>query len=351
MVRIGIIGYGFVTKTFHLPLIGATEGIEVSAICSSRPEVVGAEQPGIVVFDSPEALVASAAVDVVLIASTNDTHASHARLALAAGKHVIVEKPFALGLAEARELVAAAEAAGRLITVFQNRRWDSDFLSVKAAIKDGSLGRVVQFESHFDRFQASGGDRWWEKEAPGSGIWFDLAPHLVDQALQLFGLPDSVQVNLANLRDGSLVDDWAHAVLNYPRLRVILQASTIVSGGSPRFIVHGDRGTLVKPRLDNQENQLLRGVVPGSGEWGRDPDDVLRWTIDGTQSCEAARPGDQRGFYRALVQAVNHGAPSPVQPHEAIAVMAIIEAGFASSAQGRAMAPDLTAAERAAWTR
>lgn len=348
MVRVGIIGYGFVTKTFHLPLIGATDGIEVAAIASARPEVVRAEQPGIAVFDSPEALVASDAVDVVLIASTNDTHGPYAKLALAAGKHVIVEKPFALDLAEARDLVAAAKAADRIVTVFQNRRWDSDFLTVKAAIDSGSLGRVVHFESHFDRFQPVGGDRWWEKEAPGSGIWFDLAPHLVDQALQLFGVPDSVNVDLATMRDGSLVDDWAHAVLTYPRLRVVLHASTVVSGGSPRFIVHGDGGTLVKPRLDDQENQLLRGVVPGSEAWGADPDEVLRWATDGTPSDAAPGRGDQRGFYRALVQAVTQGAPAPVQPHEAVAVMAVIEAGFASSAQNRAVVPDLTDAERAA---
>ncbi|WP_336962590.1 oxidoreductase [Sphingobium aquiterrae] len=349
MIRVGIIGYGFVTKTFHLPLIGATDGIAVTAISSSRPDCVKADHPGTKVFENHDALVSSEEVDVVIVASPNDSHGHWARAALKAGKHVVVEKPFALSLTEARELIAASEAAGRMITVFQNRRWDSDFLSVKGAIDSGALGRVVHFESHFDRFQIAGQDRWWEKKGPGSGIWYDLAPHLVDQALQLFGCPDAVEANLCVMRDGSDVDDWAHAILHYPRCRVILHASVLVSGGSPRFIVHGDGGSLVKQRLDDQENQLLAGVVPGSEAWGVDQDELRLWDAHGQERRMAAQHGDQRGFYRALVQSIADGAPAPVRPHEALTVMAVIEAGMQSAAENRAVPLALSDAERRAW--
>jgi predicted dehydrogenase len=350
LINVGIIGYGFVTKTFHLPLIAATEGLRVTAIASSQEAVVKAEQTDLAVFRDPEAMIASGDVDVVVVASPNDTHASWARAALKGGKHVVVEKPFALNLAEARDMLRLAGQSGRLLTVFQNRRWDSDFLTVKAAIDSGRLGRVVHFESHFDRYQLDIRDRWWEKPGPGSGIWYDLAPHLVDQAVQLFGCPDAVEADLCAMRAESEVDDWAHAVLHYPRRRVVLHASVLVSGGSPRFIVHGEQGSLVKLRLDGQEGQLLHGVVPGSPEWGVDPDQPFLWDSAGREQRIVPERGDQRGFYRSLVAAVNGEAPAPIQPHEALAVAAIIDAGIRSSAEGRAVPLDLTETERSAWT-
>jgi predicted dehydrogenase len=350
-IRVGLIGYGFVAKVFHLPLIATVDGIEVVAVASSRPDIVRTEQPGLKVFAYPGDLIASDEIDVILVASPNDTHVRWASEALAAGKHVVVEKPFALSVVEARALISRAHAADRIVTVFQNRRWDSDFLSVRKAINSGRLGRVVHFESHFDRFEAEIGDRYWEKPGPGAGIWYDLAPHLVDQALQLFGVPDSIDVDLATLRDGSAVEDWAHAVLAYPRHRVILHASVLTSGGSARFSVHGDRGSLAKLKLDRQEHQLLNGIVPGSDQWGLDNDSLRLWDSDGSEHVVAAERGDQRGFYMALVQALRGQGPAPVQAHEAIAVAAVIDAGVQSAAEHRAVAIDLSDAERQAWHR
>lgn len=349
MIKVGIIGYGFVTRTFHLPLIAATEGLRVAAIASSREAVVKADLPELAVYRDPAAMIASDDVDLVVVASPNDSHARWARAALEGGKHVVVEKPFALSLEEARDLLRLAERSDRLLTVFQNRRWDSDFLTVKAVIDSGQLGRVVHFESHFDRFQPDIRDRWWEKPGPGSGIWYDLAPHLVDQAVHLFGCPDAVEADLCAMRAESAVDDWAHAVLHYPRHRVVLHASVLVAGGSPRFIVHGEQGSLVKMRLDSQEKQLLQGVVPGSSEWGVDPDHASLWDADGGERQVVPERGDQRGFYRSLVASLQGKAPAPIRPHEALAVAAIIDAGIRSSAQGRLMPLDLTEAEKRAW--
>lgn len=350
MIKVGLVGYGFVTKTFHIPLIAATDGIEVAAIASSRPNIVKTEQPSLAVFSDAAEMFAISEIDVVVVTSTNDTHVEYARAALNAGKHVVIEKPVAPTLAEARQLMELADKMGRIATVFQNRRWDTDYLSVKKAIETGQVGRVVHFESHFDRFQAAVRARFWERPGVvGSGIWFDLAPHLVDQTLQLFGLPDCIQLNLATLRSDCEVDDWAHAILQYADKRVVLNASVLVAGGSPRFIVHGDRGSLVKPRLDGQEKQLLAGVVPGTSDWGQDDDPLLLWDASGTMRSIDAERGDQRRFYQCLVTALKDGTPPPVQAHEIIAVMAVIEAGRISSVRNSAAALDLTNTERAAW--
>lgn len=304
--------------------------------------------PDAKIFADPAALIDSDACDLVVVASPNDSHARWAIAAMEAGKHVVVEKPFALSLNEARGVAAVAERTGRLLSVFQNRRWDSDFLTVRTAIDDGLIGRVVHFESHIDRFRPQVRDRWREGAGPGAGIWYDLAPHLIDQALLLFGVPDAVEANLAILRDGGKADDWAHAVLHYPDRRVIIHASMLVAGGSPRFILHGDAGSAVKAKPDRQEAQLLAGMTPGDADWGSDPDPLTIWAGDGTSRQVAAARGDQRDFYHAVAAAVAGEAANPVPPAQAIALMALIEAGIWSSAEGRAVAPALTDAERAA---
>lgn len=176
----------------------------------------------------------------------------------------MVEKPFTLTAAEARELTVQTEDTGRLLTVFHNRRWDSDFLSVSSAIRSGHVGRPTHFETHFDRFRPEVRQRWREQAVPGAGIWYDLAPHLVDQALQLFGLPLTVDANLAALREGAPVDDWAHAVLSYDSLRVLVHGSMLVAGGAPRFIAHGEGGSMTKMLPDRQEAQLASGIAPGA---------------------------------------------------------------------------------------
>jgi predicted dehydrogenase len=347
-VRAGLIGYGYAGRVFHAPLIAATDGIELVAVASSRPEAVHAALGSVPVEPSPEALIARDDVELVVIATPNDSHASLALKALAAGKHVVVDKPFGLSLGEAREVVAAAEAAGRQLSVFHNRRWDSDFLSVRAAIARGDVGEVVHFESHFDRFRPQVRDRWRERAGDGGGIWYDLGPHLIDQALQLFGIPLGVEASLACLRPGAVADDWAHAVLHYSDKRVILHASMLVAGGVPRFAVHGTAGSLIKLRGDAQETQLLDGMAPGAAGWGQDTDPSA--IHDGeTLRTVPAIPGDQRTFYRLLAQAVSTGAANPVAPVEALAVMAVLEAGSSASSERRWSMPALTEAERCAF--
>ncbi len=348
-LRVALIGYGFAGKTFHAPLIRGVPGLALSTVVSRDADKVHADLPDVEVVATPEAALADPTLDMVVIASPNDTHAPLARAALQAGKHVVVDKPFALDVAQARELAAMAEREGRVLSVFQNRRWDTDFLGIRQLIADGRLGDVTHFESHIDRFRPQVRERWREQPGAGSGLWYDLGPHLVDQALCLFGLPDRLWASLAAQRDGGSVTDWAHAVLEYGRRRVLLHASMLVAGGSPRFIVHGTRGSAVKMKIDPQEAQLLAGLRPGDAGWGEDSDAFLLYDGNGDVEHVAAPHGDQSRYYAAFRDAVRGQGVNPVTPQQAITVMAVIEAAMASAANGQAVELALSEEERAAW--
>jgi predicted dehydrogenase len=345
-IRVGLIGYGYSGRTFHAPLIGSVPDLDLRLVASSDPAKVGADLPGLAVLADPVAVATSEAVDLVVIATPNESHAPLARVALAAGKHVVVDKPFTLDLAEARALRAVARSRGRLLAVFHNRRWDSDFLTVRRALADGAVGPVRHVESHFDRFRPHVRDRWREGGGPGSGIWYDLGPHLVDQALQLFGLPERVTANLARLRTGARADDWAHVVLDYPGLRVVLRASMLVAGGSPRFVVHGEAGSLIKHRPDPQEAQLLAGLAPGAPGWGEDPDGLEINDGTGAVMRVPSVAGDQRLFYQGVADPIIRGPIDGTAALEAVQVMACLEAAFTSAGAGMSVLLPLAPDER-----
>lgn len=345
-IKIALIGYGFVGKTFHAPLIQSIEGLTLAVVSSRDEEKVKRDLPNVLVVATPEEAIQHPDVDLVVIASPNATHAPLAALALNAGKHVVVDKPFTLDMQEARELIALADEKQRLLSVFHNRRWDSDFLGIKQAIEEGRLGKVKLFESHIDRFRPEVRVRWREQNVPGSGLWFDLGPHLIDQTLQLFGLPQSVQGNIATLRDSAEINDWAHVVLNYPEHKVILHASMLVAGGTSRFTVHGDKASVVKARIDQQEAQLLAGVIPGSESWGEDSDDMVLFDAAGDATRLKTPKGDQRQYYMSVRDALTGKIENPVHPVEALAVMAVLEAAVKSSETGTTQTLELTAEER-----
>ncbi|WP_421512243.1 oxidoreductase [Enterobacter sp. JS8-1] len=345
-INIALIGYGFVGKTFHAPLIQSIEGLTLAVVSSRDEEKVKRDLPNVLVVATPEEAIQHPDVDLVVIASPNATHAPLAALALNAGKHVVVDKPFTLDMQEARELIALADKKRRLLSVFHNRRWDSDFIGIKQVIEEGRLGKVKLFESHIDRFRPEVRVRWREQNVPGSGLWFDLGPHLIDQTLQLFGLPQSVQGNIATLRDGAEINDWAQVVLNYPEHKVILHASMLVAGGTSRFTVHGDKASVVKARIDQQEAQLLAGVIPGSESWGEDSDDMVLFDAAGDATRLETPKGDQRQYYINVRDALTGTIGNPVHPVEALAVMAVLEAAVRSSETGSTQTLELTAEER-----
>jgi len=349
VVRVGLIGYGYASKTFHAPLIAGVPGLQLTAVSSSDAAKVHADWPGLPVEPDAQGLIARADVDLVIVPTPNDTHHALAKAALLAGRHVVVDKPFTVTLAEARELDTLARAQQRLLSVFHNRRWDADFLTLQGLLGSGLLGRVVHFESHFDRYRPQVRDRWREQAGNGGGLWYDLGPHLLDQALQLFGQPEAIWLDLALQRDGARTDDCFHAQLRYgglhQGLRVILHASALVPAVGPRFTVHGTLGSFVKHGLDTQEDRLKAGERPqlqALGDWGRDPHDGVL-TLPGTETgAEGTQqrptvPGNYLAYYAAVRDAILRGLPNPVPAAQAMQVMALIEAGLRSHAERREM--------------
>jgi predicted dehydrogenase len=340
-LKVALVGYGYVGKTFHAPLIAATPGLALHAVVSSDPAKVAADFPDTRVVADLATALADPAIDLVVIATPNALHAPQAIAALNAGKHVVVDKPFALGAAEARTMAETARAAGKLLTVFHNRRWDSDFLTVKRLIADRTLGEVVQFESHFDRFRPVVRDRWRERAGPGAGGWMDLGPHLLDQALVLFGAPLAVTADIGVQRPGAGADDYFHVVLRYPTLRVILHGSLLAAASDLRLAVHGTGGSFVKHGLDPQEAQLKAGMVPGAPGWGRDSRHGVLTTVENDAQVHAdvsPEPADYRAFYAGVREAILHGAPSPVAVEEALRVMELLELARRASEARRELA-------------
>ncbi len=336
-LQVGIIGYGFASATFHAPLIAATHGLTLSGVTSSNAQRVWQTLPGMKVARTPGQLLADAAIDLVVIATPNDSHYPLAMAALEAGKHVVIDKPFTLDVAQARHLIALAEQHGRQLSVFHNRRWDSDFLTVASLIASGQLGELRHVESHFDRYRPQVQDRWRESAVQGGGLWYDLGIHLADQALQLFGKPSALWLDLQRQRNGAMADDWFHAVLHYDSLRVILHASALTASPAPRFVLHGTAGSFVKYGLDTQEAALKRGERPGAAGWGDDPlhgivslgrDDQI------TSACHRTLPGDYTVYYAAMRDAILLGTPPPVTAASACDAMEIIELGLQSARTG-----------------
>lgn len=298
---------------------------------TSQAEALAAVWPDARPVATLDEALADPAVGLVVLATPNALHAPQAMAALDACKAVVIDKPFALDLAEARRVAQRAEARGLFLSVFHNRRWDADFLALKAGLAGGRLGPVRTFESHFDRFRPEVRDRWRERDAPGGGIWHDLGPHLIDQALILFGRPLGVTCELAVLREGGQAVDWAHAVLRYADRRVILHADMTTPAPDIRFAVHGARASWLKSGLDAQEDQLKAGLAVGGPGWGLDPTPAVR--VDGASGAREAvpgPPGDYRAFYDAVAAALADGGPNPVPPVEALAVMEVLEAGIES---------------------
>jgi predicted dehydrogenase len=341
-LNVALLGYGLAGKVFHAPLIRATPGLSLKAVVSSRREEIAVDLPGVAVAPDLEAALAGRDIDLVVVATPDESHFDLARRAIAAGRAVVVDKPFTITLAEAQTLVAEAAAAGVLLSVFHNRRWSSEMRTVKALLAHGALGQVVHYEGRFDRYRPVPRDRWREVKGRGAGVWHDLGAHLIDQALHLFGTPEAVWADIAAERAPDRAPDYFHAVLRYPTHRAILHASSRGMSPGPVMAFHGDRGSFVKFGLDPQEDQVKAGMVPGAPGWGVDPDpgQLTRLAADGTLTREAVAgvSGDYRLYYGALAAALRGSGPNPVTPDEALSVMKAIDLGLRSSQARRELA-------------
>jgi predicted dehydrogenase len=338
-LNVALVGYGFAGKVFHAPLIAHTPGLRLHTVVSGDPGKVHADHAGVRVVGDTAAALADADIDLVVIASPNASHAPLAEAALAQGKHVVVDKPFTVTLEQARHVVAHAGTAQRIVSVFQNRRWDADFRTLQKLIAEGVLGEVVEFHSHFDRFRPLVADRWRESDQPGSGLWYDLGPHLLDQALQLFGMPEAISADIAMQRDGARSADYFHAVLRYPKLRVVLHAGALVAAHGLRFAVHGTRASYMKHGMDPQEDALRSGQSPHQADWGQDPcPGTLQVGAQPSTETVAGLPGDYVRYYSLLREAILHDTAPPVTAAQALQVMAMLEWGLRSSSERREIA-------------
>ena len=338
-LRVGLIGFGYAGKTFHAPLIRATPGLELAAVASSDAgKVRAALGADAVVFSRADELIAQADIDLVVVASPNATHVELATAALEAGKHVVVDKPFTADTAQAMQLAALASQRGRLLSVFHNRRWDSTTRTASKLLASGMLGEIRYAAMHYDRFRPQPVDRWKERAEAGGGLWMDLGPHLLDEALCYFGPPLAIQADIAAVRPAAGADDSFHARLRYADgLRVDLQASMLGALPRPRLLLQGTRGTYLKQGLDPQEAALKAGLLPAPADdaaWGIDAEDGIAMLGQEDEARRIAVPtenGAYPAYYRQLAEAIRGRAANPVPPEEAIAVMRLLDAGRASS--------------------
>ncbi len=340
--RVGLIGFGLAGSVFHAPLIARNPRLRLAAVVTSDPARrvrLLATYPEAVALDRAERLWEMAhQLDLVVVATPNSSHVALARAAIEAGLPVVVDKPLAPTLAEGLDLVATARDRGVPLTVFQNRRWDGDFLTLRRLVEDGALGRILRFESRFERWhpEVAGGFRDSGRPGEAGGLLFDLGAHLVDQAVGLLGPVATVYAELDIRRSGAEVDDDAFLALTHASgARSHLWMSAIAGQLGPRLRVLGDRAAFVKDGLDVQEAQLAAGGGPGDPGYGEDPPE--RWgrlgTIDGVRPVPTER-GRYEAFYEAVATALHDGSPMPVDPADSLEVLRLIEAGQRSARAG-----------------
>jgi len=337
IIDVGLVGYGLAGSVFHAPVIKSVPGLRLKTVVERHANESSKRYPEIEVVRDVAALLKDDGIDLVVITTPNTSHFEYARDSLLAGKHVVVEKPFTTTSAEALQLIDLARRQNRIISVHQNRRWDGDFQTVKRLLDQKLLGRLVEFESHFDRFrnyQQPGA--WREEEGPGTGILFDLGSHLIDQAQVLFGLPQRITADIRIQRDFAKTADNFELILHYEKLKVTLKAGMLVREAGPRCILHGTKGSFVKYGLDVQEEALKQGLIPSSPGWGEEREE--QWGTLNTQVGELhlkerieTMPGRYQAFYENIVEAINGQAELIVQPEEAMNTIRIIELAMESN--------------------
>lgn len=339
MIKVGMIGAGLSAKVFHLPFLNTlTDTYEIAAISTSRPEAIAA-QTNAKVYPDAETLISQADVDLVIVTVPNEAHYHCAKLALEHGKHVVVEKPLVETVDEALSLYQLAKQQGKILTAYQNRRWDGDFLTLKSLLDSEQLGKIHYFESHFDRFYPTVRDKWREKPGVAAGFWFDLGSHTLDQAISLFGLPQAVTGRCLVLREGGQVNDYAHVMLHYADKEVILHVSPFAAAPNMRFHVQGTQGSFIKYGLDPQEVHIMQdGIQPGQAGFGVEDESNhgTLYTAD-TQTTLPTQVGNYAGYYQDLANAINTGKPQSVSIEQVIDALYLLNLAIESSEKGQTL--------------
>ena len=329
--------FGMSGKVFHAPFIHLNKGFNLYAVWERSEKKAASIYPGIISFDSLEKMLADHAIDLVIVNTPNYTHYDFAKRALLAGKHVVVEKSFTVTASEAGELIKIAKEKNKRLSVFQNRRYDSDFKTVKKIVNEGSLGKIVEAEIHFDRFNLNLSPKQHKETTnPGAGLLHDLGPHIIDQALHLFGMPRSVFGFLRVLRPLSKVNDYIDMHLFYPGLTVRLKAGLIVKEIPPAYNIHGTNGSFVKYRADIQEDILKSGKEPNTKDWGTEPAEaagILNIIKDGEtfRTKITSLQGNYMEFYDGIYESIVNNKKLPVSAGDGLKVMRIIQAVLESN--------------------
>ena len=363
-IGVAVIGFGLAGRVFHAPFVSAVPGLKLEAIVirdQRKGDEAAKAYPNTRILRSVEEALRDPAIQLVVVATPNETHFDLARQSLLAGKHVVIDKPFAATSAEAMELKQLSEKQKLILAPFHNRRWDGDFLTVQKLLAPGSdfqgaVGRLVTYESHFDRFRPLPRENTWKEGAnPSHGLLFDLAPHLLDQALTLFGAPQSITASVRKDRDHTEIEDAFDIALEYPRLRAHCRSSMLACVAAPRFLLHGTRGSFKKFGLDLQEPKLISGAkVPrmGEGEWLADPEE--NWgtltvapnpanPADLTRTRIPTELGDYRLYYANVRDAIHGSAPLAVTPEDGYRSIKLMELARQSTAEKRTLAVDFSA--------
>jgi scyllo-inositol 2-dehydrogenase (NADP+) len=338
MIEVGLVGFGLAGRAFHAPVIRAVPGLHLAAIVQRSGNEAAGKYPDVRIVRSLDELLSMPEIRLVVIATPNETHYPFAWQCLEAGRDVVVDKPFTTTLEEAVLLVQLAKETGRVLTVYQNRRYDGDFRAIRQLVEAGTLGRIVRFETAYDRFrpQLKPG-AWRETMRPGSGILFDIAPHLIDHALVLFGLPEAVTADVRIERENAVADDAFDIMLHYSKgMRAVLRSSILAAAPRPRFVLFGTQGSFVKQAFDPQEMNLRQGYIPEGKPWGQEPEE--NWgvlTVPKGDSFDQRRiPSascDYRDYYANVRDALLGRTALAVAPEYALDVMRLLELARESS--------------------
>ena len=340
-IQTAICSFGMSGRVFHAPFISNHPGFNFYAVWERSKNLAQEKYPQVKVFNTLDKMLADEIIELVIINTPNITHYSFAKQALLAGKHVICEKPFTVSVAQAEELIQLSLSRQKVLSVYHNRRYDSDYKTIRKILDEKMLGEVVEAEFHFDRFKEELSPKLHKETAGnGTGVLYDLGAHLIDQALQLFKMPDAVFADIAAMRPISVVDDYFELLLYYSSFRVRLKASYQVRELLPGYIIHGRKGSFIKPKTDVQETQLLQGILPTDDGYGIEPQKeqgLLHTEIDGYISRKyiPSFKGNYMEYYEGIYQAIRHNGTNPVTAADGLNVIKIIEAAFKSHKEKR----------------
>lgn len=340
-IKTALCSFGMSGLVFHAPFLSVNPHFNFYGVWERSKNLAQQKYPNVITFRTFEEMLADQLVELVIVNTPNYTHFDYAKKALQAGKHVVVEKPFTTTVKEANELIEIARKENRVLSVYQNRRFDSDFKTIRNVINEDLLGELVEVEMHFDRFREELSPKK-HKETPGkgAGVLYDLGSHLIDQSLILFGIPEKIFADIRIIRPLSEVDDYFELLLYYEKLRVRLKASYVVREALPGYILHGLKGSFIKPKTDVQETMLKEGHLPDNEKWGTEPETekgLLHTEQDGKIIREyiESEQGNYTDYYNGIYEAVRNGKALPVTAEEGANVVKVIETAFESSEKGK----------------